>query len=148
MVEFDFVENVVRCNVNSLYGLLEALGLPTENKVQKKFLLPEWLMKAPLWQKRLFLAAFFGAELSSPKTVTKHGYNFYGPVLSMNKAERFIENGKEFLLQINSLLKEFPVRNIGPTVQGGRIVDVEVNLKNPKEFYVGYASGGIFKTKK
>jgi len=111
LVEFDFVENVVRCNVNSLYGLLEALGLPTENKVQKKFLLPEWLMKAPLWQKRLFLAAFFGAELSSPKTVTKHGYNFYGPVLSMNKAERFIENGKEFLLQINSLLKEFGIEN-------------------------------------
>ncbi len=46
----------------------------------------------------------------------------------------------------NSLLKEFPVRNIGPTVQGGRIVDVEVNLKNTKEFYVGYGSGGVFKT--
>ncbi len=46
----------------------------------------------------------------------------------------------------NSILKEFPVRNIGPTVQGGRIIDVEVNLKDTKEFYVGYASGGIFKT--
>lgn len=46
----------------------------------------------------------------------------------------------------NSILKEYPVRSIGPTVQGGRIVDVEVNLKNTKEFYVGYASGGIFKT--
>ncbi len=46
----------------------------------------------------------------------------------------------------NSILKELPVRSIGPTIQGGRIVDVEVNLKNTKEFYVGYASGGIFKT--
>ncbi|MEY4930548.1 MAG: hypothetical protein RI909_1272 [Bacteroidota bacterium] len=46
----------------------------------------------------------------------------------------------------HSLLKEFPTRNIGPTVQGGRIIDVEVNLKNTKEFYVGYGSGGIFKT--
>jgi photosystem II stability/assembly factor-like uncharacterized protein len=45
-----------------------------------------------------------------------------------------------------SLLKELPARNIGPTVQGGRIVDIEVNLKNTKEFYVGYGSGGIFKT--
>lgn len=50
-------------------------------------------------------------------------------------------------IEDNSILKELPVRNIGPTVQGGRIVDVEVNLKNTKEFYVGYASGGIFKTK-
>lgn len=45
-----------------------------------------------------------------------------------------------------SILKEYPVRNIGPTVQGGRIVDIEVNLKNTKEFYVGYGSSGIFKT--
>jgi len=50
------------------------------------------------------------------------------------------------LKEDQSVLKEYPVRNIGPTVQGGRIVDVEVNLKNTKEFYVGYASGGIFKT--
>lgn len=45
-----------------------------------------------------------------------------------------------------SMLKNYPVRNIGPTVQGGRIVDIEVNLQNTKEYYVAYASGGIFKT--
>jgi photosystem II stability/assembly factor-like uncharacterized protein len=45
-----------------------------------------------------------------------------------------------------SLLKEYPARNIGPTVQGGRIVDIDVNSNNSKEFYVAYASGGIFKT--
>jgi photosystem II stability/assembly factor-like uncharacterized protein len=45
-----------------------------------------------------------------------------------------------------SLLKDYPVRNIGPTVQGARIVDIDVNQKNTKEFYVAYASGGIFKT--
>ncbi len=45
-----------------------------------------------------------------------------------------------------SLLKNLPARNVGPTIQGGRIVDMDVNLKNTKEFYVGYASGGVFKT--
>lgn len=45
-----------------------------------------------------------------------------------------------------SILKNYPVRSIGPTVQGGRIVDIEVNLKNTHEYYVGFASGGIFKT--
>jgi photosystem II stability/assembly factor-like uncharacterized protein len=45
-----------------------------------------------------------------------------------------------------SILKEYPVRNIGPTVQGGRIIDMDVNIKSPKEFYVAYASGGVFKT--
>jgi photosystem II stability/assembly factor-like uncharacterized protein len=46
----------------------------------------------------------------------------------------------------NSILKNFPVRNIGPTIQGGRIVDIEVNLNDTKEYYLGFASGGIFKT--
>ena len=45
-----------------------------------------------------------------------------------------------------SWLKNYPARNIGPTVQGGRIIDIDVNLKDTKEFYVAYASGGIFKT--
>lgn len=45
-----------------------------------------------------------------------------------------------------SILKNYPARNIGPVVQGGRIVDIDVNPRNTKEFYVGYASGGIFKT--
>jgi photosystem II stability/assembly factor-like uncharacterized protein len=45
-----------------------------------------------------------------------------------------------------SILKDYPVRNIGPTVQGGRIVDIEVNVNNTKEYYLGLASGGIFKT--
>lgn len=46
-----------------------------------------------------------------------------------------------------SILKNYPVRHIGPTLRGGRIVDIEVNADNPKEFFVGYASGGIFRTR-
>jgi photosystem II stability/assembly factor-like uncharacterized protein len=47
----------------------------------------------------------------------------------------------------SSVFKNYPARNIGPTVQGGRIVDIDVNLKNTKEYYVAYASGGLFKTR-
>ena len=47
----------------------------------------------------------------------------------------------------NSLLSNYPVRNIGPVVQGGRISDIEVVPGNPKQYYVGYASGGIFFTR-
>lgn len=46
----------------------------------------------------------------------------------------------------NSILRNYPVRHIGPTIQGGRIVDIEVNLNNPHEYYLGYGSGGIFRT--
>ena len=45
-----------------------------------------------------------------------------------------------------SRLRTFPVRSVGPVVQGGRVVDIAVNLNNTLEYYVAYASGGLFKT--
>lgn len=45
-----------------------------------------------------------------------------------------------------SVLNDYNSRNIGPVVQGGRIVDIAVNQQDPNEFYVAYASGGVFKT--
>ncbi len=59
-----------------------------------------------------------------------------------------VENGlaqKENLVQ-NSLVKNLPFKNIGPTVMSGRVVDLAVNPNNPIEFYVGYASGGVWHT--
>jgi photosystem II stability/assembly factor-like uncharacterized protein len=45
-----------------------------------------------------------------------------------------------------SLVREIPFRNIGPWIQSGRVVDVDVNPKDPTQFYVAYASGGLWKT--
>ncbi|MDH5366611.1 MAG: glycosyl hydrolase [Cyclobacteriaceae bacterium] len=49
-------------------------------------------------------------------------------------------------LASSSILKNYPVRNVGPVVQGGRVTDIAVNPNNSKEYYVAYASGGVFKT--
>ncbi len=46
----------------------------------------------------------------------------------------------------SSLLHSYPARNIGPTVQGGRVVDIDVNSSNINEYFVAFASGGLFKT--
>jgi photosystem II stability/assembly factor-like uncharacterized protein len=46
----------------------------------------------------------------------------------------------------NSLVKNLKFRNIGPTAMNGRIVDIDANPENPTEFYVAYASGGLWKT--
>jgi photosystem II stability/assembly factor-like uncharacterized protein len=46
----------------------------------------------------------------------------------------------------SSLVKNLPFRNIGPSVMSGRVVDIAVNPDNPIEFYVGYASGGVWHT--
>ncbi len=44
------------------------------------------------------------------------------------------------------LLKRFTWRSIGPAVMGGRIDDIAVDESNPSVIYVGYATGGIWKT--
>lgn len=49
-------------------------------------------------------------------------------------------------LQQVSIVQNIPLKNIGPTVMSGRVVDVAVNPKNTIEFYVGYASGGVWYT--
>jgi photosystem II stability/assembly factor-like uncharacterized protein len=46
----------------------------------------------------------------------------------------------------SSLVKNVNFTNIGPTVMSGRVVDVAVNPSNTSEFYVGYASGGLWYT--
>lgn len=46
----------------------------------------------------------------------------------------------------SSLVKNVPFENIGPTIMSGRVVDVDVNPDRPSEFYVGYASGGVWHT--
>lgn len=48
------------------------------------------------------------------------------------------------ILAKKSLLDSIPFRNIGPSVMSGRVVDLEVNPEDPTEFYVAYATGGLW----
>ncbi|WP_460220258.1 WD40/YVTN/BNR-like repeat-containing protein [Psychroserpens sp. MEBiC05023] len=53
---------------------------------------------------------------------------------------------KKAQLTKTSLVKNVAFKNIGPTVMSGRVTDLAVNPENPIEFYVGYASGGVWHT--
>lgn len=53
---------------------------------------------------------------------------------------------KQKEMQENSLVKNIAFTNIGPTIMSGRVADVDVNPEDPTEFYVGYASGGLWYT--
>lgn len=46
----------------------------------------------------------------------------------------------------SSLFNQVEAKNIGPTIMSGRVVDLAVNPKNPTEFYVAYATGGLWYT--
>lgn len=50
------------------------------------------------------------------------------------------------MLEENSLVKNVVFSNVGPTIMSGRVTDLEVNPANPLEFYIAYASGGLWYT--
>ena len=49
-------------------------------------------------------------------------------------------------MEANSLLKNISFSGIGPTIMSGRVVDLDVNPDDPTEFFVAYASGGLWHT--
>lgn len=61
-------------------------------------------------------------------------------------AERMLGLEQRRKLEARSLLNEIPFRNIGPSIMSGRVVDVDANPEDPTEFYVAYATGGLWHT--
>ncbi|WP_373057386.1 glycosyl hydrolase [Zunongwangia sp. H14] len=49
-------------------------------------------------------------------------------------------------LDKTSTVKNLPLKNIGPAIMSGRVTDFAVNPENPTEFYVAYATGGLWYT--
>jgi len=61
-------------------------------------------------------------------------------------AERLNGLQKRKLLEKDTVLNNIKFRNVGPSIMSGRVVDVDVNPADPTEFYVAYASGGLWYT--
>ena len=61
-------------------------------------------------------------------------------------AERLKSLQQKRALEDGSPFKSISFHNIGPSVMSGRVVDVDVNPSDPIEFYVAYASGGVWYT--
>jgi len=70
----------------------------------------------------------------------------YAQIKPTAASERLNGLQKRKLLDQRSVLKNIAFRNIGPVQMNGRVVDVEVNPADPTEFYVAYASGGLWYT--
>ncbi len=115
--EFHFEENSLLKKSKAFAALLVLLGVPFGAKTHKEYRIPKWVLDAPLWQKRLFLASFFGAELSAPKTLNK--YNFFELQLNMNKSSTLKENAIDFLNDIRLMLFEFGVKSRAPVIVNG-----------------------------
>ncbi len=66
------------------------------------------------------------------------------PVTSSSAVLKALQQKEE--LAKNSLVKNLPFENIGPSIMSGRVTDIDVNPENSIEFYVAYASGGVWHT--
>jgi tRNA-splicing ligase RtcB len=109
--EFDSIEYSVYVSAWSFRELLEKLGAPAGNKTAAKYGIPAWLGGLPAWMKRLFLAAYCGAEMNKPQTV--NGYNFEPPVISMTKTTDTLSSGRQFLEGLSGLFRELGVKPCG-----------------------------------
>ncbi|HYV54703.1 MAG TPA: hypothetical protein VE933_08985, partial [Chitinophagaceae bacterium] len=49
-------------------------------------------------------------------------------------------------LEKRSIVNDVKFRSIGPSIMSGRVVDVDVNPVDPTEFYIAYATGGLWHT--
>ena len=61
-------------------------------------------------------------------------------------ADRLKSNDLKVQLVAKSTVNNTAFRNIGPSVMSGRVVDIEINPNQTTEFYVAYASGGVWHT--
>ncbi len=61
-------------------------------------------------------------------------------------ANRINSTSAKNMASAKSTYANIKAENIGPTVMSGRVVDLDVNPEAPHEFYVAYASGGLWKT--
>ena len=107
---FEARESSFSVSSSAFVALLACLGAPLGNKATQPYRVPEWLMRAPLWQQRLYLAALFGAELSAPSTLPRSPATFQTPVLSVSKREPLADSGWAYLSDIQAMLARFGVR--------------------------------------
>ncbi|MGZ5191162.1 MAG: WD40/YVTN/BNR-like repeat-containing protein, partial [Flavisolibacter sp.] len=61
-------------------------------------------------------------------------------------SDRLKTNQQRLTLEGKSILNPIKFRSIGPSVMSGRVVDLDANPADPTEFYVAYASGGLWHT--
>jgi photosystem II stability/assembly factor-like uncharacterized protein len=70
----------------------------------------------------------------------------YAQVAPTSGTDRLRSLSQRSALLGDSLLNTVSFRSIGPSIMSGRVVDVEANPTDPTEFYVAYATGGLWHT--
>jgi tRNA-splicing ligase RtcB len=122
--ESDSTEDSLRASSTALAVLMVALGAPYGKKANREYLIPKWLSASEDWQKKQFLSSYFGAELSTPRTV--NGYDFEMPLFSVSKLRTLSNNAIELLGGIRDLLLSLGIESSNPSrVEGHDYQDAD-----------------------
>ncbi len=137
LVSFEGEGSFFEIRNKPLCVLLAFLGAPNGDKVTQETRIPEWVLNAPLFIKREFLAAYFGCELSTPKIRAKNPTGFLTPTFkfaktSPSQAEPLLADFKKILadfgIAIASVYQENGnIRKDGKT---SRIYSVKLSVQN------------------
>lgn len=98
--------------------------------------------KRPSWPLSVIVALVF---VSSATGSGAQSFDA-NPVPATDPDERLAGMEARVALKERSLVRNVPFTNLGPTVMSGRVSDIDANPANPTEFYVAYASGGLWYT--
>jgi tRNA-splicing ligase RtcB len=99
---FSRTEYSVKVGAKGFKKLLVKLGAPVGKKVESPFTTPDYLDRLTDWQRALYLAAYFGAEMNAP--AAQHEKNLYCPKVSQNRVEPVADAGEQFLEEIAAYL--------------------------------------------
>jgi len=81
-----------------------------------------------------------------PATKTEEAARFHPPATGMPSAARLAGYEKRLAMEKASPFAGLRFRNIGPEVQGGRIVDIDGPRSRPGTLFVAFATGGLWRT--
>src|SRR5688500_2861230 len=81
-----------------------------------------------------------------PLTKEQEREKFHPRVTGMDAAARLAGYTQRLEMEKSSPLQGLRFRNVGPEIQGGRIVDIEGIGSRPDSLLVAFASGGLWRT--
>lgn len=147
---FKTEEHSLKITPKGFRVILHALGMPSGNRTTKRYRIPAWIKALEPWQKRLFIAAYFGGELTKP--LSPNGYNFNNSAFSVSKQEAIIDNAFEIVYDLKEILESLGIETSEPTLVDGYTytgkngttksvrLTIKANSKNMNKFLstVGY----------
>lgn len=94
----------------------------------------------------MLAALAFCAVLQQPMTKLEEQAAFHNRVTGMSAKERSDAFRLRQILEAESPFSNLTFRNVGPEIQGGRIVDLAIPGGKPASLYVAFATGGFWRT--